>query len=174
MDYHLSIHEADLQANLRVCGDFKGFSREYLEKRDDDFATSLQWDAMHNIMTLLTFRLILVPTEKDFMDYTTINIFLAVIIGDEDPIPTLLADVYHTLYQRDTKRGGMLMCYAHLLYKWLISHVYKDITAIEGMNGHKWVQYLVSLTQKDILWFPQILNRKDMIRRIISQENSTL
>lgn len=31
------------------------------------------------------------------------------------------------------------------------------------MNGYKWAQYLVSLTQKDILWFPQILNRKDMI-----------
>lgn len=54
MDYHLSIHEDDLQANLRVCGDFKGFPREYLEKRVDDFDTSLQWDAMDNIMILLT------------------------------------------------------------------------------------------------------------------------
>lgn len=41
--------------------------------------------------------------------------------------------------------------------------MYKDITVVEGVNGHKWAQYLVSLTQKDIMWFPQILNRKDMI-----------
>ncbi|KAI5410381.1 hypothetical protein KIW84_055763 [Lathyrus oleraceus] len=46
MAYYLCIYEANLQANLRVYGDFKGFSREYLEKRTDDFATSLQWDAL--------------------------------------------------------------------------------------------------------------------------------
>ncbi|KAI5409219.1 hypothetical protein KIW84_054860 [Lathyrus oleraceus] len=91
MAYHLSIHEVNLQANLRVCGDFKGFPREYLEKKAGDFATSVQWDSIDNIMTLLTFRLILVPTERDFVDYTTINLFLAVKIGDEDPVPALLA-----------------------------------------------------------------------------------
>lgn len=31
--YHLSIYGTDLQANLKVSGDFKGFPREYLEKR---------------------------------------------------------------------------------------------------------------------------------------------
>lgn len=41
MAYHLSIHEADLQPNFRVYGDFKGFLMEYLEKKVDDFATSL-------------------------------------------------------------------------------------------------------------------------------------
>lgn len=56
-------------------------------------------------MILLTFILILVPIEKDFMDYTTINLFLAVKVGDEDHVPALLADVYYTLYQRHTKRG---------------------------------------------------------------------
>ncbi|KAI5414045.1 hypothetical protein KIW84_058257 [Lathyrus oleraceus] len=105
--YHLCIHEADMQANLRVCGDFKGFLREYLEKRVDEFATSLQWDAMDNIMILLTFGLILVPTEKDFVDYTTTNLFLAVKVGDEDLVPALLADVYYTLYQRHINSGAL-------------------------------------------------------------------
>lgn len=114
-------------------------------------------------MILLTFGLIFVPTEKDFVDYTTTTLFLAVKVGDEDLVPALLADVYYTLYQRHIKSGGMLMCYAHLLYKWLISHLSQDITVVEGMNKHKWAQYLVSLTQKDIIWFPQILNHKDMI-----------
>lgn len=41
MSYHICIHEDDLQANLRVCGDFKGFPREYLEKKANDFATYL-------------------------------------------------------------------------------------------------------------------------------------
>lgn len=102
-------------------------------------------------MTLPTFRLILVPTEMDFMDYTSINLFLVVKVGDEDPLPALLVDVYHTLYQIHAKRGCMMTCYDHLLYKWLISHMSKDITTVGGANGHKWAQYLVSPTQKDIL-----------------------
>lgn len=39
--YHLNTHDIDLQANLRVCGDFKGFLREYIEKKDVDFEPSL-------------------------------------------------------------------------------------------------------------------------------------
>lgn len=94
------------------------------------------------------------PTEKDYVDYTDINLFLAVKVRDEDLAPALLADVYYTLHQRHTNRGCMMMCCALLLYKWFISHLSKDITTIEGMNGHKWAQYLVSLNQKDIPWFP--------------------
>ncbi|XP_050896879.1 uncharacterized protein LOC127103680 [Lathyrus oleraceus] len=97
------------------------------------------------------------------MDYTAVNLFLTVKVRDEDYVPALIVDVYHTLYQRHVKRGGMLMCYAHLLYKWLISHPSKDITDVKGMKGHKWAQYLVSLTQKDIMWFPQIFDPKDII-----------
>ncbi|KAI5439450.1 hypothetical protein KIW84_025011 [Lathyrus oleraceus] len=76
--YHFSIHEVDLHANLRVCGDFKGFPREYLEKKVDYFSTFLQWDTMDNIMILLTFRLTLIPTKRDFVDYAAINLFFVV------------------------------------------------------------------------------------------------
>ncbi|KAI5444560.1 hypothetical protein KIW84_012992 [Lathyrus oleraceus] len=84
MAFHLCIHEADLQANLR-------------------------WDAMDNIMILLTFGLILVPTENYFVDYTTINLFLDVKVGDENHVPALLADVYHTLYQGHTNMRGLIL-----------------------------------------------------------------
>ncbi|KAI5418966.1 hypothetical protein KIW84_043254 [Lathyrus oleraceus] len=64
MSYHLNIHGTDLQDNLRVCEDLKGFPREYLENKVADFATSLKWDALDDIMILLTFRLVLFPTKK--------------------------------------------------------------------------------------------------------------
>lgn len=67
-----------------------------------------------------------------------------------------------------------MLCCTHLLYKWLISHLSKDITTIDGMSGHKWAQYFVSLTHKDIFWFPQILNRKDMILSYASFPNMPL
>lgn len=56
-----------------------------------------------------------------------------------------------------------MLCCACFLYKWFISHVFKDMYVVENMNGYKWYQYLVSLTEKSILWYPQILNREDMI-----------
>ncbi|KAI5389996.1 hypothetical protein KIW84_075350 [Lathyrus oleraceus] len=106
MSYHLNILDTDLQANLGVRGDFKGFPRDYLEEKAANFATSLKWDAFNDIMIHLIFGLILFPTEEDFMDYAAINLFLAVKVGDEDPILALLTDVYHNLHQRHIKKGG--------------------------------------------------------------------
>lgn len=56
-----------------------------------------------------------------------------------------------------------MLCCAPLHYKWHIFHLARDITTVERISGHKWAQYMVSLINKDIIWFPQILNRKDMI-----------
>lgn len=33
------------------------------------------------------------------------------------------------------------------------------------MSGHKWAQYLVALTDQNMIWYPQILHRDDMIMR---------
>lgn len=135
--YHLNIHGTDLQANLRVCGDFKGFPREYLEEKSTKFTTSMRWDYLDSIMILIIFGLVLFHTEEDFMDYAVINLFLAIKVGDPDHVPALLADVYHTLHQRYTKKVGMMLCCAPLLYKWLISHLARDMIVIERMSGHK-------------------------------------
>lgn len=45
-------------------------------------------------MILFIFGLILFPNEESFVDYADINVLLAMIIGDEDPTPALLVDVY--------------------------------------------------------------------------------
>lgn len=97
------------------------------------------------------------------MDLTAVNVLLFVKVGDTDPTPILLVDVYYTLHQRYAKNGGMMIYYAHLLYKWNISHMEKDMSTIEITNGHKWAQYLVSLTEKNIIWYRQILHRDDII-----------
>lgn len=41
MANYFDICTADLKANLRVCGVFKGFPREYLEKKATNFATAM-------------------------------------------------------------------------------------------------------------------------------------
>lgn len=57
----------------------------------------------------------------------------------------------------------MMLCCTPLLYKWLISYLAKDMTVAENMNGHKWAQYLISLTDKNITWYQQILHDDDMM-----------
>ncbi|KAI5394975.1 hypothetical protein KIW84_061545 [Lathyrus oleraceus] len=105
MAYHLNIHDTDLQANLRVHGDFKGFSRDYLKGKTANFSTSLRRDALDNMIILIIFGLVVFPTKEDFVDYAIINLFLVVKVRDEDPIPALLADVYHSLRKKHTKKG---------------------------------------------------------------------
>lgn len=111
----------------------------------------MNWDSLDNITIFLIFGLILFPSEENFMDYTTINVLLAVKVGDEDPTSALLADVYYTFHQRHAKHVGMMLCCAPLLHKWFIFHLAKDMTTIEVMSVHKWAQYLVSLTDQNII-----------------------
>ncbi|KAI5431469.1 hypothetical protein KIW84_035598 [Lathyrus oleraceus] len=79
-------------------------------------------------------------------------------VKDQDHVPSLLADVYHTLHLRFEKNGGLMLCCIPLLYKWFVSHVFKDIDVIEKMDGYEWSQKLVGLTEKAIIWYPQGLN----------------
>lgn len=67
----------------------------------------------------------------------------------------------------------MLSC-APLLYKWIISHIAKDMTTVEVMSGQKWAQSLVSLINKNIIWYPQILHRDDMVMSCGSFSNVPL
>lgn len=50
-----------------------------------------------------------------------------------------------------------------MLYKWPISHITKDMSTVKIMNGRKWAQYLVLLTDKNNIWYPQILHHDDII-----------
>ncbi|KAI5434485.1 hypothetical protein KIW84_021350 [Lathyrus oleraceus] len=39
-----------------------------------------------------------------------ISVFWAVKVKNEDPVPALLVDVYHTLHLRFEKNGGLILC----------------------------------------------------------------
>lgn len=86
----LDICAADLEANLRIHGNFKAFPRGYLEGKAINFATSMKWDSLDNIMILLISGLILFPSEENFMDYAAISVFLFVKVRNEDSTPALL------------------------------------------------------------------------------------
>lgn len=106
-------------------------------------------------MALLIFGLVLFPNVEKREDVATISVFWAVKVKDKDHVHAILEDVYHTLHLHFEKKGGLMLCYIPLLYKWFVSHVFKDTDVIEKMDECDWSQKLVGLTEKDIIWYPQ-------------------
>ncbi|XP_050916487.1 uncharacterized protein LOC127131616 [Lathyrus oleraceus] len=92
-----------------------------------------------------------------------ISVFWAVKVKNEGLVPALLANVYNTLHLRLEKKGGLLLYCIPLLYQWFVSHVFKDVDTIEGMDGYEWPQTLVGLTENAIIWYPHGLNMGDTI-----------
>lgn len=154
----LDIPVEDLVPNVKVWGNVQGIPQEYLEKTAQILARAQKWEAYNTIMALLIFGLVLFPNVEKMVDVVAISVFWAVKVKDEDLVPALLEDVYHTLHLRFEKKGGLMLCCTLLSYKWFVSHVFKDTDMIEKMDGYDWSQKLVGLTEKAIIWYPQGLN----------------
>ncbi|XP_050885351.1 uncharacterized protein LOC127090323 [Lathyrus oleraceus] len=86
-------------------------------------------------MALLIFGLVLFPNMEKLIDAAAISVFWPVKVKNEDPVPALLADVYHTLHLRFEKKGGLMLCCIPLLYQWFVSHVFKEVDTIERSKG---------------------------------------
>src|SRR4051812_46504439 len=82
-----------------------------------------------------------------FVDINAIKIFL---IGN--PVPTLLADAYHSVHSRNLQQGGLITCCVPLLYEWFVSHLPKSSTFWNMRDGLYWSEKIMSLTHTDIEW----------------------
>lgn len=100
-----------------------------------------------DILALIVFGIVLFPNMVDFVDTAAINIFWDVKNQDVDPMPALLVDIYYTLNVCHDKEKGTLRCCIPLLYKWFISHIYKDIGMVKTKGNHAWDQNLMSLNE---------------------------
>ncbi|XP_050877603.1 uncharacterized protein LOC127081385 [Lathyrus oleraceus] len=141
----LDIPVEDLTPKVKIWGKVQGIPQEYLEKTAQNFAKARKWEARDTIMDLLIFGWVLFPNVEKLVDETAISVFWAFKVKNEDPVPALLADVYHTLHLRFEKVGGLMLCCIPLLYQWFVSHVFKDVDTIEGMDGYEWSQKLVGV-----------------------------
>ncbi|XP_050920212.1 uncharacterized protein LOC127137833 [Lathyrus oleraceus] len=150
----LDIPVKDLTPNIKIWGKVQGIPQEYLEKTAQSFAEAQKWETHDTIMALLIFGLVLFPNMEKLIDAAAINVFWAVKVKNEDPVPALLADVYHTLHLRFEKKGGLILCCIPLLYQWFVSHVFKEVDTIESMDGYEWSQKLVGLTENTTIWYP--------------------
>lgn len=108
----LHMGKREVKANLEVKGNTKGFSLIFLLERAYTLLKEEIWDACYSVITLSIYGIILFPNMDGFIDMVVIGVFLT-----ENPVPTLLADVYYYMNHRYTKRKGMISCCAPLLYQ---------------------------------------------------------
>ncbi|RDX99234.1 hypothetical protein CR513_17736, partial [Mucuna pruriens] len=77
-----------------------------------------------DIYRLLVYGTVLFPRRDDYIDLTTIDAFLAKRDRGENPTMALLANTYYILNYCCERKGGSLRCCTHLLYLWLIAHLF--------------------------------------------------
>ncbi|CAL5207449.1 unnamed protein product [Lathyrus oleraceus] len=114
----LHLKKSEIEAHWVNKGGIFGLTSEFLIGEATPFAQAGSVDDFEAIFVLLIYGLDLFPNIDGFIDVNAIRIFL---IGNH--VPTLLGDMYLSLYLRNSKGGGTIVCYVPLLYKWFISHL---------------------------------------------------
>ncbi|XP_050897293.1 uncharacterized protein LOC127104128 [Lathyrus oleraceus] len=143
---HLKMSE--IKANLTTNEGILSLPAKFLIEEARYFSSMNSMDAFEAILALLVYGWFLFPNVDDFVDINAIKIFL---IGN--PVPTLLAYVYHSVHLRNFHKGGMLICCVTLLYKWFISHLPRSTSFWDLKDDFLWSQKIMSLTHSDIDWF---------------------
>ncbi|XP_050908793.1 uncharacterized protein LOC127122515 [Lathyrus oleraceus] len=143
---HLKMSE--IEANITTKGGILGLPAKFLIEEARYFASMNSTDAFEAILALLIYGFFLFPNIDDFVDINAIKIFL---VGN--PVPTFLADVYHSIHLRNFHKGGMIICCATLIYKWFILHLPRSTAFWDLKDGLLWSQKIMSLTHSDIDWF---------------------
>ncbi|XP_050878435.1 uncharacterized protein LOC127082232 [Lathyrus oleraceus] len=129
---HLRMPE--IKANLTTKGGILGLPAKFLIDEARYFASMKSMDAFEAIHALLIYELFLFPNVDNFVDINAIKIFL---IGN--PVPTLLADVYHSVHLRNSHKGGMIIYCTTLLYK-----VYFTLSSVYYLSGpQRWFAMVI-------------------------------
>lgn len=144
----LHMNKSEVSANLETKGGIQGFSMGFLVSQATHFRSNDNWVAFNDMLALLIYCIVLFPNIDDFVDMEAIRIFML-----QNPVPTLLADVYHYVHWRVEKKGGMIQCCAPLLYRWFLSHLPKEGPFVENKDNLKWSKRVASLTADDISWY---------------------
>ncbi|XP_050878580.1 uncharacterized protein LOC127082387 [Lathyrus oleraceus] len=143
---HLEMLE--LRYHMTTKGKVFGLTTEFLMNKAQYFARMRSVDAFEAVFALLIYELFLFPSFDDFVSMDTIKIFL---IGN--PVPTLLADAYHSVHLRNSHSEGMNTCCMPMLYKWFISQLPMSHAFWDLKDGLLWSHKIMSLTHSNIVWY---------------------
>ncbi|XP_050878039.1 uncharacterized protein LOC127081857 [Lathyrus oleraceus] len=118
----------------------------FLEDLALKFKKKGNWNAFYAVLALLINGIVLFPNVEKFVDQVAIEVFLS-----SNPVPFLLADIYHAFHARHEKRGGTLLCCAPFLYTWFMQHMPEKGPFVA--KELKSPQRLTSLIASSIRWY---------------------
>ncbi|XP_050876017.1 uncharacterized protein LOC127079676 [Lathyrus oleraceus] len=153
-----------VDVNLKTKGGLPGFHLSFLLATLDALVKEENWMVFNAVLACIIYGIVLFPNVIDFFDMNAIRIFM---VGN--PIPTLLRDVYHSIHSRNhKKRGGLVWCYAPLLYHWFRSHLPYKGAFVDNKETLKWSKRLMGLTSNDLVWYNLRLDRMEKYEVIMS------
>ncbi|RDY04082.1 hypothetical protein CR513_12249, partial [Mucuna pruriens] len=153
----------------------EGLPQMYLEERLRYFLEEDEWSTFLDILGLLVYGNILFPHINDYMDIAIIDAFLTSRDQGENPNIAILANTYCTLNNCYERKGKSMVGYKHLLYLWLIAHMFhskcKSVCPMEdfkwclmkAMTNKEWAQHLRHATERTVCWYPKWNEWKDII-----------
>ncbi|AES88135.2 hypothetical protein MTR_4g049270 [Medicago truncatula] len=127
--------------HFAIKNNFQGLTTKFLYQKASDFAKAKMTDAFESVIALLIYGLFLFSNMDNYINLNAIKIFLT-----KNTIPTLLADTYYSIHQRNSKGDGTIVCCAPLLYKWYASHLPKSVFSKANTEKALWSQRIMPLT----------------------------
>ncbi|RDY06635.1 hypothetical protein CR513_09338, partial [Mucuna pruriens] len=138
----------------------EGISRASLEERLQQLQREENWPTFIDVYGLLIYDIILFPHIEDYVDLAAIDAFLGKRDRGENPVLSILANMYYTLDYYYRKNGKGLRCCTSLLYLWMTAHLFHDK---KQQVKVEWVTRLDEATEKTIRWYLQWNERESVI-----------
>ncbi|XP_058726207.1 uncharacterized protein LOC131597532 [Vicia villosa] len=154
----LYLSKSVVDANLSKKGGCHGFRMEFLVKRGCDAAEAKEWDTFRAILALSIYGIMMFSNVPDFVDRSAIHIFIL-----QNPVPTLLGGVYHSIHHKNSQKRGLVRCCAPLLYRWFKSHLPEHGAFVDSRHTSKWAERIMGLRAKDIVWYNRSLDNMEVV-----------
>jgi len=88
----------------------RGFPQKFLEAYLRQLADKKDWETFMDVLAMVIYGVLLFPNVEYFVDYVAVDVFIASKTRSENPVTTILADVFGTLDLCSEKRKGKMLC----------------------------------------------------------------
>ncbi|XP_058765017.1 uncharacterized protein LOC131638476 [Vicia villosa] len=141
----LHLPRSDIKKAWVNKGEYTGLPIDFLYSQAEILINAASMDALEKVLAFLIYGQVLIPRYDKIVDVIAIKIFIS-----NNPVPTLVGDLLHSIHHRSSKGKGCVLGCTPLLHKWFISHL--PCSVIKNKEGWTWVQRVVRLSYDDIVW----------------------
>ncbi|KAJ1377393.1 hypothetical protein SESBI_48949 [Sesbania bispinosa] len=154
------------QLKFEKRGSILGLRRTFLEDRLKVLAEQGHWKHFKITLALTIYGLILFPFTSDMVDQAAMDVFFQFEENGANPVPAILADTFLSMMICHQKKGGSLRCCSHMLYVWIMTHLYArhtmgpspdplrdfDSVPTKDFDARGWIEEFSHTKDNQITW----------------------